>query len=267
MKVVATINNQFNNCNENIIIDNAFDIGLIIPLIANALTHHLKLYKLKISSRKDINIRLLVNESQLGKHKPEDAETNLERIIFVCNQFESHGMVLNFEIVAVDSMPFKSHESVNSFWSFKQKWIGDENKIMIKKSNDIGFNQFGVNTRNIDLSFAYEYAEENRLDIFEFDYSTRFEEIIENAIHSKFAVSEMSGITLLVTYSECPLYICTDGPWQINMFGKNIPITWGNGNLTTSSRIDHIHNGVIEQKFFDKLIQQIPDYDKTRLDK
>lgn len=239
-------NFNISDADDIIILNTCWDSGLVITTIANRLTEYLKLYKLKLKN-KDAKIAIVLSKSELGKFKSEDEETNLQRVKFICEQFESNGLNLNFNIYASSKeLKYIPHEYVNSMWYFKKKWIGDKNQIMIKKSSSIGWKGLGDN-RGIDLSPFYDTS----YNVIEFDYTNNFSWILENMIHSKYVVSERSGLTTLGTFSQVPVYLVTHKKIEVFMNNKSRLITWGNGNLTTSNRIDEVKNGNITQGYYE----------------
>jgi len=240
-----------------IVLNTCWDSGLVITSIANRLTEYLKLHKLRLKPR-DAKIAIILSKTELDKFKPEDEETNLSRVKFICEQFEDNGLNLNFNIyTSAEELKYASHEYVNSMWYFKRKWIGDKNQIMIKKSSNVGFDGFGDN-RGIDLSPFYDTS----YDIIEFDYTNKFDWILDNMIHSKYVVSERSGLTTLGTFSQVPVYLVTNKKIEIFMNNKNRLITWGNGNLTTSNRIDNVTNGNITQGYYEGPLYNITQEDR-----
>lgn len=258
IKLYSTKDNfDISHADDIIILNNCWDAGLTIVTIANRLTEYLKLYKLGLKD-KNARIAIILSNNELGKFKEEDEETNLDRIKFTCHQFDDNGLILNFNIYAsTENLKYASHEYVNSMWYFKRKWVGDKNQIMIKKSSSVGWTGLG-NTRNIDLSSFYDTSYE----IIEFDYTNRFDWIIDNMIHSKYVVSERSGLTTLGTFSQVPVYLVAPKKIEIFMNGKNRPLTWGNGNLTTSNRIDNVIDGNITQGYYEGPLYNITLEDK-----
>lgn len=263
MKLLKNIGNGFrlSASSDILVINQCYDVGLVIVNISNRLTEHLKLFEMGLKS-KNLNLSIIINQNEIGKFKIEDKETNLERLIFICEQFESNGLLLNFNIYSYEKpLPYLTHEYSNSFWQFKKKWIGDKNQIMIKRSSDIGYNNYSMASRNIDLNFAYQYAKEQQLNVIEFDYTDKFENLLHNMIHSKFVISERSGLTVLATFSNVPVYLVTEEKLTFTIDGEERFISWGNGNLSLSDRIDHIIDGKIEQKYFNGFLKNITPKD------
>ena len=81
-------------------------------------------------------------------------------------------------------------------------------------------------------------------------------------IHSKLIVSDRSGLTILGTFSKCPVILVTEEQITMHIGNKERVVTWGNGNLSLSSIIDHVNNGQIEQKWFDGYLRNITTQDK-----
>jgi hypothetical protein len=263
MKLLKVIGEEFElaSADQHIPIKNCFNIGLVILTLSNYLSDHLKLVKLGIKT-KDVKLAIIIESSKIGKFKTEDLETNLDRIVFICNQFENNGLNLNFNIYGFEKeIPFLEQEISKSFWTFKDKWIGDKKQIMVKKSSSFGYDSFGFRTRNINLKMAYDYAEKNNLEIVEFDYADRFANVLENMIHSKFVISERSGLMVMAAFAKVPVYLVSEQRLCINIDNEERLLTWGNGNLTTSSRIEHIEDGNIEQSYFKGKIYNVTTKD------
>ena len=260
--LLTSVNNSFEwkNRDEVILLSRCYDIGMVVTTISNVLTHYLKLNQLGYHD-KDVNICLMIDQPE--KFKQEDKETNLDRINFVCNEFESNNLNVNYNIYHMKSkLKYLPHESTNSLWYFKKQWIGDYDQIMIKKPSSVGYSEFKFKNRDLDLNFAYEYAEENKLKVIEFDYTNKFDWILEEMIHSKLIVSDRSGLTVLGTFSKCPVILVTEEQITMHIGNKERVVTWGNGNLSLSSIIDHVNNGQIEQKWFDGYLRNITPEDK-----
>lgn len=259
--MLASVNKifDFNDADEVILLPRCYDIGMIVTTIANVLTHYLKLYKLGFHD-KNVDICLVIDNPK--KFKEEDEETNLERIQFVCNSFESNGLDISYSIYQSNDLNYLPHESTNSMWYFKKQWIGDKPQIMIKTPSEKGYAGFEWKNRGLDLSFAYKYADDNNLEVIEFDYTKKFEWILEQMIHSQLIISDRSGLTILGTYSKCPVILVTEELITMHIGGEQRVVTWGNGNLSTSSMIDHVNNGQIEQKWFDGYLRNITPRDE-----
>ena len=263
---LKSIGNPFfpEEANDIILLPGCFNVAMVSTTIANTLAHNLKLYSSGLIHNK-IKICIVINEYEKDKHKEEDKETNLERLVFLCNEFESNGLDIHYSIFSVNQINYVAHEQCNSMWYFKKQWVGDKNQIMVKKSSPGGYSQFEFRTRNINLDFVYEYAEEKNLEIVEFDYSNKFDWILNEMIHSKFIVSEFGGLPILGTFAKCPVFIVTEGLISVVVGGKRRVVTYGNGNLSTSSIIDHINQGLIEQKPYGGFPKCITPKDKNEL--
>jgi len=227
------------------------DTSMIVSSISNRLAHQYKLIAMGIIEP-PINITILVEERFIGKFKPEDKESNLDRIIFICNEFETP-VPINYSIYCVDRFKikdefFRSHDCHNSLWSFKRKHIGDKKTILVKKPSNVGYQPYGYATRNIDMSNTELYAKMHGFDIIEFDYTDRFSDILENMIHCQRVYSERSGIALLAVFSHTPLYLVTEKPMVMNIEGKDTPLTWGSGNLTLNQACDQMISGKYTQR-------------------
>ncbi len=263
MKMQKFIGQKFDFflADDYIILKRCFDLSVVISSISNHLTEYLKLVNFGFKS-KNVKFAIIIDINEIDKFKKEDEETNLERLIFICNQFESNELNLNFGIFSYEKpIPFLTHEVFNSFWPFKKKWIGDKNQIMIKKNSSVGYDGHFCKTRNMNLKLFYEYAEKNNLNVVEFDYTNKFDFILDNMIHSKFVVSERSSLCVMATFALVPLYIVTERKMSLNIEQKERLITYGNGNLTTSKRIDHVLDGKITQSYFDGPIYNITPND------
>ena len=250
--------------NEIILLPGCFNAAVISMTIANALTHHLKLYNCGLIDS-TIRFCIVINDCEKGKYKKEDEETNLERLVFVCNEFESNGLDIHYSFYSVDQINYAAHEQCNSMWYFKRQWIGDKNQIMVKKPSPVGYSGFEFQTRNINLDFVYEYAKENHLEVVEFDYSSQYDWLLNEMIHSKFIVSEFGGLLTLGIFAKCPIFIVTEDLISVVVGGKRRVVTYGNGNLSTSSIIDHINQGSIKQKPYDGFLKCITPRDKNEL--
>ena len=265
---LKSIGNPFfpEEANDIVLLPSCFNAALVSTTIANTLTHNLKLYNCGLIDN-TIKICIVINDYEKGKYKEEDKETNLERLIFICNEFETNGLDIHYSIFSVDQINYAAHEQCNSMWYFKRKWIGDKNQIMVKKSSPVGYSQFEFKTRNINLDFVYEYAEEKNLEVIEFDYSSKYDWLLNEMIHSKFIVSEFGGLSILGVFAQCPVFIVTEGLISIVIGGERKVVTYGNGNLSTSSIIDHINQGSIEQKPYNGFLECITPQDKNKLGK
>ena len=261
-RLLASVNKIFHweDADEIILLPRCFDVGMVVTTISNVLTHYLKLNQLGYHD-KDVDICLMIDQPE--KFKKEDEETNLDRLKFVCSQFESNGLNINYNIYQTKSkLEYLAHESTNSLWYFKKQWIGDRNQIMIKRPSTTGYSGFEWKNRGLNLEFAYQYAEENELEIIEFDYTNKFDWILEQMIHSKLIVSDRSGLTILGTFAKCPVILVTQEQITMYIGNEKRVATWGNGNLSLSSIIDHVNNGQIEQKWFDGYLRNITPRDK-----
>ena len=260
--LLTSVNNTFKweNRNEVILLPRCFDIGMVVTTISNVLTHYLKLNQLGYHD-KDVNICLMIDQPE--KFKREDKETNLDRLEFVCSQFESNGLNINYNIYRTENkLKYLPHESTNSLWYFKKQWIGDRNQIMIKRPSETGYSGFEWKNRGLNLEFAYQYAKENGLKIIEFDYTNKFDWILEEMVHSKLIICDRSGLSILVTFAKCPVILVTQEQITMYIGNEERVVTWGNGNLSLSSIIDHVNKGQIEQKWFDGYLRNITPRDK-----
>jgi len=263
---LKSVGNPFfpEEANDIILLPALQNISMVSMTIANTLAHNLKLYTSGLISNK-IKICIVINDYEKGKHKDTDEETNLERLVFLCNEFESNGLDIHYSIFSIDQINYIAHEQCNSMWYFKRQWIGNKNQIMLKKPSPVGYSGFEFQTRNINLDFVYEYAEEKNLKIVEFDYGNNFDWILDEMTHSKFIISEFAGLPILGTFAKCPVFIVTEDIISYVIGGKRRAVTYGNGNLSVSFIIDHINQGLIEQKPYSGFLKCITPKDKNEL--
>ena len=224
---------------------------MMVSSISNRLAHQYKLIMMGILEP-PIKITILVEERFIGKFKPEDKETNLDRIIFLCNEFEEP-IDIKYSVYCVDRFKvgdeiFRSHDCHNALWSFKRKNIGDKPTIMLKTPSSQGYQPYGYKTRNIDMRNVELYAKAHKLDIIEYDYTQRFDDILNNMIRCQRVYSERSGISLLAVFSHTPLYLVTEKKMVMELEGIERPLTWGSGNLTLNQACDQMINGVYTQR-------------------
>lgn len=227
------------------------DTSMMVSSISNRLAHQYKLVMMGILEP-PIKITILVEERFIGKFKPEDKETNLDRIIFLCNEFEEP-IDIQYSVYSVDRFKvkdeiFRSHDCHNSLWSFKRKHIGDHNTIMIKTPSNDGYQPYGYRTRNINMSQAELYAKSFGYDVVEYDYTQPFDDVLNNMIHTQRVYSERTGISLLAVFSHTPLYLVTEKKMVMELEGIERPLTWGSGNLTLNQACDQMINGVYTQR-------------------
>jgi hypothetical protein len=227
------------------------DTSMMVSSISNRLAHQYKLIMMGILEP-PIKITILVEERFIGKFKPEDKETNLDRIIFLCNEFEQP-VDIEYSIYSVDRFKvrdeiFRSHDCHNALWSFKRKHIGNKKTIMMKTPSSQGYQPYGYKTRGINLRNVELYAKVNGLDIIEYNYSHRFDDILNNMIQSQRVYSERTGLSLLAVFSHTPLYLVTEKKMVMELEGVERPLTWGSGNLTLNQACDQMINGVYTQK-------------------
>lgn len=213
------------------------DVGIILSSVSNALTEQYKMILLGQQERK-IHLDIVIQANQTGKFKEQDPESNLERLKYLISLFDEL-VPITYNIIQVEKIPFRSHAIYTSLWPFKKTWVGDKNYIMLKR-NANGYHDFKNNqTRGLSFNNLKLYAKEKQMQIIEFDYSDKFEWIVENIIHSRFVVSEYSAMAIIATFLKCPLKIFSE-----KKLGEHNgrTITFGNGNLGINPRVDFPNN-------------------------
>lgn len=263
MFLIDFINTKFSisDSDEILLVPNAWDVSYIVCLISNTLCNLYKLHKLGLKD-KHVKICIVTGPDVLERFKETDPETNINRLKFIINQFkEKDEFDVSYSIyVSRESLPYQSPEVSTGYWPFKRKWIGNKNQIAVRtypfNNYDSSTTTFGFRHRGTDLSFYMDYAKTKGYDIVEYNYETSFDRMVDNFIASKFVVSDYSGLTCLANFIKAPTVIVTEEP--LKLFGK--PITWGIGNLTSTSDLDLIEED-IKQGFFDGPIECVSSKD------
>lgn len=221
------------------------DMGIVLSSISNALTEQYKMILLGQQERK-IHLDIVVQANQTGKFKEQDPESNLERLEYLISLFDNL-VPITYNVIQVEKIPFRSHALYTSLWPLKKRWIGDEDYIMLKRNAEYGYQDFEDNqTRGIKPYDLKLYAKEKGIQIIEFDYTDKFEWIVEKILHSRFVVSEYSAMGIIATFLRCPLKIFSEKE-LLTINGKTI--TFGNGNLGINPRVDFPNNESVIQAY------------------
>lgn len=229
------------------------DVSLILFQISNTITDHYKLLQLGLKT-KDLSIAIICNPEALEKYKPEDPESNIQRLIYMCSLFHNSLINIEFSIWVTNDSLYQPHEISNSVWYFNKEWIGDGNYILIKRPNTSVRHEhlFDNTIRGVDYKPVEEFANENNLDVISYDYDDEMEKIVDLMIHAKFVVSEFSGLSSLAIFIKCPLIIYTSQPFTMFLGGKERVISYGSSNLTLSPTTDAVSMGLLTQGPFEE---------------
>jgi len=233
---------------KNLIINPAHNIGVAVSTISNALVEEYKSNRI-LNNADPIELNIIIERGQAGKFKPEDPETNLERIEFIINQFDQRCIRFNYHITLVDHIPYTPHEIYTSILPFKRRWIGGD-KVMVKKDSG-GYDAFGVRHLGVSDAIKDKFEPSN---VIEFSYEDKFDDIITNMCNCKCVYSEYSSFAVLATYVGCPLYIVTKQAMIMDVDSSftNRPITLGNSNLTLQKNI-----GTFDHEFVQRSVDNV----------
>jgi hypothetical protein len=274
MKIVDYVNEQFDIelADDYIIVSESWDASFILTTVSNSLCNYFKLYQLGVVDN-NFKLAIITNSDVENKFKEEDPETNLQRMKIIINQFDISDLNFSCTIFTDENdLPFRSAEVSTGVWPFKNKWIGDKKQIMIRTYSSTDnvestTRRFGHRIRNTDMSFYRTYAENHGLTVIEYGYETPFETMIENMIHSKFVVSDFSGLSIFSMFMDAPTLIVTEKKTEMYFCGQYKPVTFGIGNLTLHEGLDYIIDGKIVQIPFQGKVysiaeneSQVPDF-------
>lgn len=245
------------------------DVSKILLQISSTLCEHYKLWKVGLSDN-NCNVAIHINDSGLLRYKPSDPETNLARLIYICSLFEHRSdFSFSFGIFRNNNIQnYSSPEVGTGFWPFTNRWKGDEDVILLRGTDSETYHNITMNDelsapwtknyRNTSGQFYKKYltyAEDNNYQVSYFDYSCKFESIIDKMIHSKMVVSDFSGLTCLALFVGVPTVLITENDLTSLSFR---PVTWGGGNITMGNMISQHNN---EQ--FVQSVLEAPIYNST----
>jgi len=227
---------------DTLIIKDMWDLGVSGSQIAMSIARAQKIHEVKGLMK--WSILILVDEKKVGKFKESDKETNLDRLKFICNSFLQPEFEVIYTIATVPNIPYKDTEVFTSLWPFKKQWIGDGDYIMIYRASEFGFDSYTVKTRGIHLP-GNIYKDYN---IREFDYTDKWEDLVEAMVHAKMIVSERTTLLALALFTQTPTLLVSQPKLEMFLDGKMRPVLYGNGNLGMSWNVDH-YNEKIEQDY------------------
>lgn len=190
------------------------------------------------------SIRIIVDGKRLGKFKEKDKETNLQRLIFLIDSFAKPEFMVTYTVFEADDIPFTDVEIWTAVWPFKKQWIGDKDYIAVYKAESKGFDQYAAQVRGIKLDGINEH------NVREYGYSDTWEDIVNCMIHSKFVVTERTGLVCLAALTGTPTILVSKPKLEMFLGNEMRPVLLGNGNLGLTYNVSHYEDNKIVQKYF-----------------
>lgn len=244
MQKIYSTNYHPNNTpyHDTLIMRELWDLNVTAGQISASLAKAQKINE--ISDMHVWSIRIIVDGKRLGKFKEKDKETNLQRLIFLIDSFAKPEFMVTYTVFEADDIPFTDVEIWTAVWPFKKQWIGDKDYIAVYKAESKGFDQYAAQVRGIKLDGINEH------NVREYGYSDTWEDIVNCMIHSKFVVTERTGLVCLAALTGTPTILVSKPKLEMFLGNEMRPVLLGNGNLGLTYNVSHYEDNKIVQKYF-----------------
>lgn len=244
MQKIYSTNYHPNNTpyHDTLIMRELWDLNVTAGQISASLAKAQKINE--ISDMHVWSIHIIVDGKRLGKFKEKDKETNLQRLIFLIDSFAKPEFMVTYTVFEADDIPFTDVEIWTAVWPFKKQWIGDKDYIAVYKAESKGFDQYAAQVRGIKLDGINEH------NVREYGYSDTWEDIVNCMIHSKFVVTERTGLVCLAALTGTPTILVSKPKLEMFLGNEMRPVLLGNGNLGLTYNVSHYEDNKIVQKYF-----------------
>lgn len=150
---------------------------------------------------------ILPDKIYLDKFKPKDADTILERIYWIIDNYEDPPGGIIISVYSNKNMLrlFESQWAVNSVWNFKKKWDGSESDyVTIQSTHEKLHGKEENNKFYIMCNLARRTAKELGYEVIDMDYTTPIQKVYELLLSSKLHLGAYTATSFLTSSIGAP---------------------------------------------------------------